>query len=401
MKNIQVKVKGSISTIETLDLVDGKLLVLDALRGASYELFNTETGMAPQSITAVRIDQDLFIILDKDENGSSEDAEPDILILDYYGKDRGEEGNTDATGIVMGLAEDGKYYAYIPESSETKDAISVLASEVITQQVLGGEEISVGVFYPWWALLGLLPLAMLGEHHDDPEYPVLNDDKSTAEVGQSVVVNVLNNDTDEQNDIDPTSVKLLDKEGNKVTELTVSGEGQWVVNSTTGEVTFTPETDFTGDPKPVQYIAADKEGNKADSPATITVNYAQNTQAVADVAQESNAGNNVKNQPGDDVLTGGSGDDIFIWTAADKGSVGSPDTDTVTNFGTGNDKLDLSELLPSATEANITDYISVSGADMYINTNGGVSDVSYDLHIILTGNTSDLDTLVNNSQIII
>ncbi len=339
MKNIQVKVKGSISTIETLDLVDGKLLVLDALRGASYELFNTETGMAPQSITAVRIDQDLFIILDKDENGSSEDAEPDILILDYYGKDRGEEGNTDATGIVMGLAEDGKYYAYIPESSETKDAISVLASEVITQQVLGGEEISVGVFYPWWALLGLLPLAMLGEHHDDPEYPVLNDDKSTAEVGQSVVVNVLNNDTDEQNDIDPTSVKLLDKEGNKVTELTVSGEGQWVVNSTTGEVTFTPETDFTGDPKPVQYIAADKEGNKADSPATITVNYAQNTQA--------------------------------------------------------------SELLPSATEANITDYISVSGADMYINTNGGVSDVSYDLHIILTGNTSDLDTLVNNSQIII
>ncbi|PID66276.1 MAG: hypothetical protein CR975_03880 [Gammaproteobacteria bacterium] len=114
------------------------------------------------------------------------------------------------------------------------------------------------------------------------------------------------------------------------------------------------------------------------------------------------AGNDVlQGRSGDDTLTGGDGDDIFIWTAADKGSVGTPDTDTVTDFGTGNDKLNLSDLLPSADDNNIADYISVSGADMYINTNGGASNTSYDLHIVLDGNTSDLDTLINSNQLII
>ncbi|PIE48010.1 MAG: hypothetical protein CSA42_00990, partial [Gammaproteobacteria bacterium] len=57
-------------------------------------------------------------------------------------------------------------------------------------------------------------------------------------------------------------------------------------------------------------------------------------------------GNDIlQGRSGDDTLTGGSGNDIFIWTADDKGSVGSPDTDTVTDFGTGDDKLNLSDLL--------------------------------------------------------
>ncbi len=162
MENIQVKVKGNFKTEKTFDVVDGELLVLDARRGVNYELFNTETGAAPQNIITARVDQDLFIILDENEGeGNPEDSNPDILIKDYYGKNRGEEGDTDATGILVGLHENGKYYAYIPESAEAKDAVSVLGNEMIAPQAIGGEEIT-GFFFPWWALLGLLPLAFLG-----------------------------------------------------------------------------------------------------------------------------------------------------------------------------------------------------------------------------------------------
>ena len=39
-----------------------------------------------------------------------------------------------------------------------------------------------------------------------------------------------------------------------------------------GKVTFTPETGFTGNPKPVQYVVSDADKTKVE-PATITVTY--------------------------------------------------------------------------------------------------------------------------------
>nr|WP_254902895.1 DUF5801 repeats-in-toxin domain-containing protein [Halomonas sp. CSM-2] len=60
---------------------------------------------------------------------------------------------------------------------------------------------------------------------------------------------------------------------------------------------------------------------------------------------------------GDDTLTGGDGDDVFRWNFGDEGVDGQPAEDTVTDFGNGNDKLDLSDLLQGEDSGNINEYI--------------------------------------------
>lgn len=65
--------------------------------------------------------------------------------------------------------------------------------------------------------------------------------------------------------------------------------------------------------------------------------------------------------PGNDVLIGGAGDDTFVWTAADRGGNYH---DIVKDFGNGDDKLDLSQLLQGidgpATADVLSQYLSFS-----------------------------------------
>ncbi len=164
MENIQLKIKDDSRTIETFDLIDGELLIIDIEKGFNYELFNTATNSAPQNIIAKRIDQDLLIILDESENninGDPNEIIPDILIKDYYGSDHGEEGDTDAVGSLVGLHENGKYYAYIPETAEAGDAIGALKDNMAQAQSIGGEEIEGGFYFPWWGIYGLFAVATL------------------------------------------------------------------------------------------------------------------------------------------------------------------------------------------------------------------------------------------------
>lgn len=100
--------------------------------------------------------------------------------------------------------------------------------------------------------------------------PDARDDVSTGNpTGKPVAVDVTGNDHD---DVDPTTVRLIDENGDPVTRLVVPGEGVWTVDTVTGVVTFTPEKGFEGDPTPVRYTALDSDGFEVT--ATITVTYA-------------------------------------------------------------------------------------------------------------------------------
>uniref|UniRef100_UPI001F5A8967 Ig-like domain-containing protein n=1 Tax=Luteimonas aquatica TaxID=450364 RepID=UPI001F5A8967 len=90
--------------------------------------------------------------------------------------------------------------------------------------------------------------------------PVANPDpdSGTGAPGQPVVVNVLANDTDPDNNIDPSTVKIVGAPGDGKT-LVVPGEGTWTVNPD-GTITFTPEPDFIGKTKPIQYTVTDTTG---------------------------------------------------------------------------------------------------------------------------------------------
>ncbi|MBS9783202.1 MAG: hypothetical protein KGV46_01460 [Pasteurella sp.] len=176
MKNIQLRLKDSEKTVETFDVADGELLIIEAQRGINYELFNTLSGMAPQNIITKRIDQDLLIILDESEGGGSpEEIIPDIVIRDYYGEARGEEGSNDATGVLVGLHNNGKYYAYVPESSDPNNAVSVLEDNMAEPQAIGGNEVADGTFMPWWALYGAVALFVLTSDHWDSSDETVSD----------------------------------------------------------------------------------------------------------------------------------------------------------------------------------------------------------------------------------
>ena len=105
--------------------------------------------------------------------------------------------------------------------------------------------------------------------YDDP-IEAAPDESLGNVLGAAVTIDVLGNDPGLN--IDPTTVMILDADGNPVTELVVPGEGTWSVDPVTGAITFTPEPGFQGDPTPVDYIASDVLGASI-APQSVTITY--------------------------------------------------------------------------------------------------------------------------------
>ncbi len=90
---------------------------------------------------------------------------------------------------------------------------------------------------------------------------------------------------------------------------------------------------------------------------------------------------------GNDTMNGGTGSDTFIWKLADRGTPGTPATDTITAFntaapGSGGDILDLRDLLvgelhSGSAVANLSNYLQfqLSGANtvVHVSSTGGFS----------------------------
>ena len=107
---------------------------------------------------------------------------------------------------------------------------------------------------------------------------------------------------------------------------------------------------------------------------------------------------------GNDTMTGGTGADVFKWSLADKGAMGNPARDTITDFdpaakAAGGDVLDLRDLLQGETSsASLQNYLdfSVSGGNtvIRISSSGGFTGGTYasgaeDERITLTGVSLD------------
>ncbi|MBD3790129.1 MAG: hypothetical protein IE885_07180, partial [Campylobacterales bacterium] len=107
---------------------------------------------------------------------------------------------------------------------------------------------------------------------NDDVGPTATDDTVNGIAGQETVIHVVNNDSSGTSALDPTSVRIIDPNtGDMVTELVVPGEGRWVVDPVTGDITFEAEEGFTGDPAPIEYSVQDTAGN--EDQAMITVDY--------------------------------------------------------------------------------------------------------------------------------
>ena len=135
-KNISVKINNGNKTIETVKLNSAnQKVIIKAQPHVNYELVDEATQYAPEMIDTKRVGNDLYIAFE----GTDINKESDLVLEGYY-----EHDNTE---LVLGMAEDGQYYAYVPQSGVESDAVTLLADQIFAPQALGGNSVAA----PFWA----------------------------------------------------------------------------------------------------------------------------------------------------------------------------------------------------------------------------------------------------------
>ncbi|MFK3868994.1 Ig-like domain-containing protein, partial [Psychrobacter faecalis] len=133
MNTITIKVNDQIKTIAEHKVVtrDGQPTVIKASSKVNYELLDEATGRAPKHIITKRINKDLHVSFEDDSEN------PDLIIEGFY---------DEVDSALIGLAEDGSYYYYIPDTGEIVDYVTELQIGDIEGQALGGKSQAT----PWW-----------------------------------------------------------------------------------------------------------------------------------------------------------------------------------------------------------------------------------------------------------
>jgi len=155
-KSYKVKVNQGQGKSELVDIpatgVTGKPVSLKAAAGTRYLLQDPLTGFAPENIRVSRSGKDLKVFF---EGRTS----PDLLIEDYYSV------MPAGYNALVGEAENGRAYEYIPESASGDVSVPLLADGAGSSGLaLGGSEVvatgaAVGTIlaaaaFPWLGLAG-------------------------------------------------------------------------------------------------------------------------------------------------------------------------------------------------------------------------------------------------------
>ncbi|MDO1510549.1 MULTISPECIES: Ig-like domain-containing protein [unclassified Neisseria] len=167
-KNITLNINNTKETLETVKFqtASGQPLRIPAQAEVNYQLVDEATNFAPENIMTKRVGDNLEIAFE-----GSDINNPDLILEGYYSNETGAS----KTSLLIGQHENGNVYPYVPESTEPSEAVTMLASEVVAGQALGGEIIStLWMPNPLWllALAPLAGLAGLGGKDGDSEKPV-------------------------------------------------------------------------------------------------------------------------------------------------------------------------------------------------------------------------------------
>ncbi|TNH01062.1 hypothetical protein FHQ22_11645, partial [Pasteurellaceae bacterium Phil31] len=280
-----LKVLNAKTEIASYTIANGETLTIKAQDEVNYQLVDNLTGLGPQNIIAKRVGNDLQILL---ENG---DTVPDIIIEDYYDND----DPAATTNLLIGQHENGNIYAYVPESGQTSDAVSMLAEQMAAPQALGGDEISgLWVFSPWW-LLALIPLAAVAMAAGGGGKGGSATD--TTAPAAPTVTEVTNTDSNGDGTPDSTTIKGKAEPGSTV-GIDTDGDGKADVTTkadANGDYTL-EVTPALEDGKQYPVTATDPTGNTSDptnvtgdttAPAAPTVTEVTNTDSNGDGTPDS------------------------------------------------------------------------------------------------------------------
>lgn len=197
--------------------------------------------------------------------------------------------------------------------------------------------------------------------------PTLVDDEVTTPLNTAITMDVLLNDSDPEND--------------KLTITTVSSptQGGSVTTNTSGSITYTPATGFTG-VDTYTYTVSDGEGNTATANATVNVNAAVNVPPIAV----------------DDTAETAFETPVTINVAAN-----DSDPDGTLTCVTGiasNPSNGYVNILTSGTEISYTPFDGFSGTDSFVYTacdaDGGTATATVTVTVV--ANTNQAPTLSPN-----
>ena len=106
----------------------GQATVIKAQAGVSYELRDVIKHRAPDQILLKRKGKDLHVLLNAEGNAADQDQPADIIIENYFGEGKAK---------LVGIAEDGQYYTYLPQEGTTDLLSWKMADGANTYQSLG------------------------------------------------------------------------------------------------------------------------------------------------------------------------------------------------------------------------------------------------------------------------
>ncbi len=164
------------------------------------------------------------------------------------------------------------------------------------------------------------------------------DNDRNVNSGIVTLLSIDGNDVDTDGTVDVSTIDLDPNTPGQQTTFNVAGEGSWAVNTTTGDVTFTPLGGFTGNPTPIFYNVKDDDGNISNQ-AMLTVTYIGNPVAVDDESLNNPAGNVTVDIDNNDIASDDPLDltsvDLDPETAGQQTSLNVPGEGTWTSNGDG------------------------------------------------------------------
>ncbi len=143
MKTVVVKVFNKKGVVEEVVATtkSGELTLLQARENVNYELVDEQTGKAPDHILTKRVKDNLLISFEK------EGKKAELVIENFY-----QFSDKEA---LIGVAENGSYHYYIPDTGEVSDYVGNLKAGEIEGQALGKESLDSPQWSGGWSMSDL------------------------------------------------------------------------------------------------------------------------------------------------------------------------------------------------------------------------------------------------------
>jgi len=253
----------------------GRTVKIKLIAGNKYLLKNVNDDFAPENITLQRVGKALHIIQEGD-------TQPSIIIEDYFDGDKNNP-------TLMGMAEDGLLYAYIPLSGESYDTGYLMADGNMSPVALGGEPLGAAG-----------PILTAPDDDNDMLFGMLGwFALAAAGVGAAFALSDLDNDDGDKNVTPekPSIGKAVDDEGTITGPLksgdvtddstpSLIGKGKpgdtihiidndkeigSVIVDDEGEWSYTPDKPLGDGEHDLSVVVEDPDGNKSPPSDPITI----------------------------------------------------------------------------------------------------------------------------------